>query len=52
LQEVEKLAFSGFVLGILLGAFIVPAILADPQATLETGKQVVSSITQIVEVFT
>ncbi len=43
------MGLSGFVLGILLGAFIVPVILADPQATLETGKQVVNSITQIVE---
>ncbi len=43
------MSFSGFVLGILLGAFIVPVILADPQAALETGKQVVDSITQMVE---
>jgi len=43
------MSFSGFVLGILLGAFIVPLILADPQAALETGKEVVNSITQMVE---
>ena len=43
------MSISGFVLGILLGAFIVPAILADPQAALETGKEVVNSITKIVE---
>ena len=44
------MGLSGFVLGILLGAFIVPIILADPQATIETGKAVVSSITEIVEI--
>jgi len=43
------MSLSVFVLGIIIGAFIVPAILADPQATLETGKEVVSSVTQIVE---
>ena len=43
------MGISGFVLGILLGAFIVPLILADPQAALETGKEVVNSITKIVE---
>ncbi len=43
------MGISGFVLGILLGAFIVPLILADPQAALETGKEVVNSITQMVE---
>ena len=43
---------SVLVLGILIGAFIVPAVLADPNATLETGKVVVSSITKIVEMLT
>ncbi len=43
------MSLSVFVLGIIIGAFIVPAILADPQATLETGKAVVNSITEIVE---
>jgi len=43
------LSFSVFVLGLLLGAFIVPTILADPQGTVETGKEVVSSVQQIVE---
>jgi len=43
------MGISGFVLGILLGAFIIPVVLADPQATLDTGKAVVSSITEIVE---
>ena len=43
------MSLSVFILGILLGAFIVPAILADPQGTVETGKEVVSSVQQIVE---
>ena len=43
------MGLSVFVLGIIIGAFVVPAVLADPQATLETGKDVVNSITQIVE---
>jgi len=43
------MSLSVFVLGIIIGAFIVPAILSDPQATLETGKAVVNSITEIVE---
>ena len=43
------MSLSVFVLGIILGAFIVPAILSDPQAILETGKVVVNSITEIVE---
>jgi len=42
------MSLSVFVLGII-GAFIVPAILADPQATLDTGKAVVNSITEIME---
>jgi len=43
------MSLSVFVLGIIIGAFIVPAILADPQATLDTGKAVVNTITEIVE---
>jgi len=43
------MGLSVFILGLLLGAFIVPALLADPQGTVETGKEVVSSIQQIVE---
>ncbi len=43
------MSLSVFVLGLLLGAFIVPALLADPQGTVETGKEVVSSVQQIVE---
>ena len=43
------MSLSVFVLGLLLGAFILPAILADPQGTVETGKEVVSSVQQIVE---
>ena len=46
------MGLSVFVLGIIIGAFIIPAVIADPQATLETGKTVVSSITQIVEMLT
>jgi len=43
------MGLSVFVLGIVIGAFIVPAVIADPEATIETGKVVVSSITQLVE---
>ena len=43
------MGLSVFILGLLLGAFIVPALLADPQGTVETGKEVVSSVQQIVE---
>jgi len=45
------MGLSLFVLGIIIGAFIVPGMLADPQATLETGKSIVNSITEIVEMF-
>jgi len=43
------MSLSTFVLGIIIGAFIVPVILVDPQATLDTGKAFVNSITEIVE---
>ncbi len=46
------MGLSVFVLGIVIGAFIVPAVIADPEATVETGKVVVSSITQLVEMLT
>jgi len=43
------MSLSVFVLGIIIGAFIVPGILADPQATIHTAKEVVNSVSQIVE---
>ena len=43
------MSISVFILGLLLGAFIVPAVLADPQSAVETGKEVVSGVQQIVE---
>jgi len=46
------MGLSVLVLGILIGAFIVPVVLTDPEATVETGEVVVSSITKIVEMFT
>ena len=46
------MGLSVFVLGIVIGAFIVPAVIADPEATIETGKVVMSSITQLVEMLT
>lgn len=36
-----------FILGILVGFFVIPAVLSDPQGTFETTKNVVTKIVEI-----
>ena len=38
---------SKFILGILVGFFVIPAVLADPQGTFETAKNVVTKIVEV-----
>ena len=39
--------FGKFLLGVLVGFFVVPAILLDPEASLETAKEIGGKIIEV-----
>jgi len=42
------LIFGKFILGILVGFFIIPAMLIDPQGTIQTAQNVVGKLAEFV----
>lgn len=45
--EIKLIFFGKFVLGILVGFFVVPAMIIDPIATFETAKDIGAKIIEV-----
>jgi len=43
------MSFSTFIVGIVIGIFVIPTVLVYPQAALDTGKHIVNTIFQLAE---